>query len=68
MTAPVAGQPGEAAGVRVYLDRVYMGHVEQLKDIPVVNIQWIRYYVGNDAQQEFGMGNSAGVILVSTQP
>ena len=66
-TAPVAGVPGEAAGVRVYVDRVYLGHVEELKSIPVANIQWIRYYVGNDAQQEFGMGNSAGVILVSTQ-
>ncbi len=67
-TTPPVGGPGEDAGVRVYVDGGYVGSVDELKNIPVTRIQWIRHYVGNDAQTEFGIGNAVGVIIVSTMP
>ncbi len=62
----VPAPPGVYAGVRVYLDGVYLGNPEQLKNVQVSTIASIRHYVGSDAQTMFGMGNSAGVIAVST--
>lgn len=50
----------------VYLDRVYYGELETLRQIPVSHIKDIRYFDFNAATMQFGTGHSGGVILVTT--
>jgi len=51
----------------VYLDRMYYGDLESLKNISVTTIDEIRYLDFNAATLQFGTGHSGGIILVITK-
>lgn len=51
----------------VYYDDVKLGGVAQLRTIPTETIEYIRHYSGTDATTRWGVGHSAGVILVSSR-
>lgn len=54
--------------VQVYHDVTRLGTVETLRTIATPDIVYIRHYDGISAQQRYGVGHSAGVILVSSHP
>lgn len=51
----------------VYLDRMYYGDLESLKNISVHTIFEIRYLDFNAATVQFGTGHSGGIILILTK-
>jgi len=51
----------------VYLDRMYYGDLESLKNISVTTIEEIRYLDFNAATVQFGTGHSGGIILIITK-
>jgi hypothetical protein len=51
----------------VYVNGVYFGDVESLRDIPVRQIKEIRFIEANDATRTLGTTNVGGVIFVLTQ-
>jgi hypothetical protein len=51
----------------VYMDRMYYGDLESLKDISVNVIFEIRYLDFNAATVQFGTGHSGGIILILTK-
>jgi hypothetical protein len=51
----------------VYLDRMYYGDLESLKNISVTTIDVIRYLDFNAATLQFGTGHSGGIILILTR-
>ncbi len=53
-------------GVKVYLDGVPVGGLDDLKDIPLSGIKEIRYLNATDATQRFGTGNPGGAIMIRT--
>jgi len=52
--------------VWVYLDKVKLGDVETLREIPPREIIAVRYYDAAAAQGRFGVGHPAGAIQVET--
>lgn len=52
----------------VYLDRMYYGEIESLRNIPVQQIKEIRFLDSNDATMQFGAGHTGGIILVISRP
>ena len=50
----------------VYLNNVRHGGVSSLRDIPVTDIQEIRFISAADATTRWGTGHGSGVIMVST--
>jgi len=52
----------------VYLDKMYYGDLESLRQIPVQEISLIRYLDSNDATMQFGAGHTGGIILIITKP
>ena len=50
----------------VYVNGVYFGDVDSLRDIPVRQIKDIRFMEANDATRTLGTTNVGGVILVTT--
>ncbi len=53
--------------ILVYLNHAKMGGIETLRDIPLTDVQYIRYYTGPEATYKWGWGHAQGVIQVSTQ-
>lgn len=55
--------------IKVYLDGTgsAYGSVESLRQIRATNVASITYYNASEAQFEFGLGNVAGAILVTTR-
>jgi hypothetical protein len=51
----------------VYLNGMYTGELDSLKDMTAQNIDEIRYIEANDATLMYGTGHSAGVIMVTTK-
>lgn len=51
----------------VYLNGIYFGEVESLKDIQVIDIKEIQYLDSKDATTFYGTGYVAGVIMVTTK-
>ena len=51
----------------VYMDRMYYGDIESLKDISVNTIFEIRYLDFNEATVQFGTGHSGGIIHILTK-
>ena len=54
--------------VVVYRDGVRVGGVEELKDIPIGDVKYIRHYDGNEASARWGLDHAQGAIVVSTHP
>ena len=52
--------------VWVYFDQTRLGGVDELRAVPVNTIEWVRHYNGVDATMRWGVGHSAGVILLSS--
>lgn len=51
----------------VYVNGLYHGAVESLRDIPVRNVWEIRYLDTKEASLKYGTGHVAGVIEVTTR-
>jgi hypothetical protein len=51
----------------VFLDGLYYGEIESLRNIPVQHVQEIDYFDFNAATLRFGTGHSGGVINVLTK-
>jgi hypothetical protein len=51
----------------VYLDRLYYGELQSLRQIPVSQVKEIRFLDFNAATLQFGTGHSGGIILVITK-
>ena len=51
----------------VYLDGVTFGDINTLRNIDSAQIAEIRLYQAWEAQTKFGMGNSGGVIAITTR-
>ena len=62
---PEAGQTVEFPVV--YLDRMYYGDLESLRNISVTVIKEIRYLDFNAATIQFGTGHTGGIILILTK-
>ncbi len=54
--------------VVVYRDGVRVGGVEELKEIPIGDVKYIRHYDGNEATARWGLDHAQGAIVVSTHP
>lgn len=54
-------------GVRVYRDGAYVGLVDELRQIPVREIQEIRYLDPRQATMRFGTDHTDGALLVTTR-
>ena len=50
----------------VYLNNVRHGNLNSLRDIPVNDIQEIRFISASDATTRWGTGHGSGVIMVRT--
>lgn len=53
--------------IAVYFDGVRAGGPDALTQVPVINIQRIRYYDASEAQFKFGVGHGHGAIDVVTR-
>jgi hypothetical protein len=51
----------------VYLDDVAFGDINTLRNIDAAQIAEIRMYQSWEAQTKFGLGNSGGVIAITTR-
>lgn len=51
----------------IYVNAVYFGDVESLRDIPVREIKDIRFIDANEATRTLGTANVGGVIMVTTK-
>ncbi|MDB4912973.1 MAG: hypothetical protein JWM95_617 [Gemmatimonadetes bacterium] len=58
--------PGASGGIQVYIDGSRVGGTDELKKIRSADVYSIRRYNGTEAQARFGIGHSAGAIVVST--
>ena len=56
-----------AGEVKVYLNGVSIGDVNQLRDIRVDNVRELRFLGAAEAQQRYGVGHGGGVIEVLTK-
>lgn len=54
-------------GLRVYIDRVFFGGVESLRNIDVRNVEEIRFLDKRKATTEFGTDHAEGAILITTR-
>jgi len=52
----------------VYVNRMYYGDLESLKQISVQAISIIQFLDSNDATMQFGAGHTGGIILITTKP
>jgi hypothetical protein len=50
----------------VYLDDAKLGSVDQLRELPVVGVNQVRYYDGAEATYKWGAGHIHGAIQVVT--
>jgi hypothetical protein len=60
----IIGKPGE---VQVHLDDVYLGGVDTLREIPVIEIAYIQFFDPATASARWGLDHSHGAIYVSTR-
>jgi hypothetical protein len=54
--------------VRVYLDNVSLGGVENLRSIVLTNVVYMRFYDAAAATSRWGLDHGSGAIYVSTRP
>jgi hypothetical protein len=57
----------EREAIRLYVDGVYAGDAAELRLVPVHEIGEIRHLSGPQATLFFGIGHSAGAIMVTTR-
>jgi hypothetical protein len=61
LTDPSAGE------LKIYVDGFLFGDVSALHNIPVLDVQRLRYLSGPDATMRYGVGHGGGVIEVWTR-
>ena len=54
--------------VKVYLDDVQLGGVDQLSSVAISQVIYIRHYDGISATARWGVDHGAGAIYISTHP
>ena len=54
-------------GIKVYLDRVLVGDIQNLRSVAVRNVEEIRFLDSRQATTQFGTGHTSGAILVTTR-
>jgi len=54
--------------VLVYMDNVRLGDISELRNIPVLPIEYMRYFDSVEATTRWGVGHTQGVIYISTHP
>jgi hypothetical protein len=50
----------------VYYDQTRLGGVDQMRTVHVTSVAWVRHFTGMDATMRWGVGHSAGAILISS--
>ena len=53
--------------VRAYIDDMRLGGVQDLGDISVMDVRFIRFYSGAEASARWGLDHGQGAIYVSTR-
>jgi hypothetical protein len=66
-TKPVNASDRTIPRPKVYLNGVYYGELDSLREIPVSEIKEIRYLESMDATQKYGAVHPAGAIEVNTK-
>lgn len=54
--------------VKVYLDDVQLGGIDELSSVTISNVVYIRHYDGVAATARWGVDHGAGAIYISTHP
>jgi len=65
----IDGQPVQYQGesrLIVYLDNAKLGSVDQLRELPILGVNEVRYYDGPEATYKWGAGHIHGAIQVVT--
>ena len=63
----MAGKPMSTRLPVIYVDEIQYGYPEDLVKLASVNVKEVRYLDGVDANLRFGLGHSAGAIVVITK-
>ncbi|HEX6040246.1 hypothetical protein [Longimicrobium sp.] len=71
-TDPATGEAGVGQGSmapspNVYLNNARMGAADALRQIPLANVRYVRWFTPAQANLRWGAGNGHGAILVSTE-
>ncbi len=53
--------------VMLYIDGMRMDYIDELQNVPRMNIQEIRFYPGPEAQAKWGLNHTNGAIEVITR-
>ena len=56
------------APVLAYIDDVRFGDVDRLREVPIDDVEYIRYFTATAASARWGVGHAGGVVMVSTDP
>lgn len=56
------------SAIQLYVDNVHTGDVSALPTIPATQIQYIRFFRGQEATARWGVDHGAGVVFISTKP
>jgi hypothetical protein len=62
---------GVSAGnpqVVIYMDQVRLGNADELRNVLVKEVSYIRHYSAMEATTRFGVGHAQGAIVISTHP
>jgi hypothetical protein len=57
---------GQAPTVKIYLDNVALGTVDELRVLSVRTIRRLSFMTGPDAQARYGVGHENGAIVIET--
>ncbi len=59
---------GLPENVTVYLDNIRLGNIDELQNIPINSVSYIRHFDAVEATTRWGLDHTQGVIYVSTHP
>ena len=60
--------PARDATLLVYLDRIKVGDIDQLRSLPLAGVVTVRYYNPAEALRRWGSGHEHGAVEVITTP
>lgn len=53
--------------IQLYVDNVHIGDVSALPSVPAMDIQYIRFFRGQEASARWGVDHGAGAVFISTK-
>jgi len=62
--SPTTLRPQAEGNIVVYMDRVRYGELEMLRQIPLGDVESVRYYSPSEAEGQFGLGHLQGAIQI----